>query len=163
MLVGLVADTHGLFRPECVQVLAGVDLILHAGDVGGAHVLEQLGRIAPVQAVLGNTDSLGAGLPLSLDLDLGGLAVHVSHGDELGTPRPTGLVQRYGADVIVYGHTHRPIVEWIGRQLVVNPGAAGPPRFNLVPSVGLLRIVDGAADVEIRALVGGRRRAGDAL
>jgi len=152
-LVGLVADTHGLVRPQCLSALRGVDLILHAGDVGGAHVLEELGRVAPVRAVSGNVDSLTSGLPGTLDLEVAGLTVHVSHGHELGMPRPTGLVQRYGADIVVYGHTHRALVEWVGRQLVVNPGAAGPARFHLVPSVAWLRIAGGEAEVELRALV----------
>jgi putative phosphoesterase len=140
-------------RRECLSALRGVDVILHAGDVGGAHVLEELARVAPVRAVSGNVDALTSGLPATLELEVGGLTVHVSHGHELGVPRPTGLVQRYGADIIVYGHTHRALVEWVGRQLVVNPGAAGPARFHLVPSVAWLRIAGGEADVELRALV----------
>lgn len=150
--VGLVADTHGLVRPECLGALAGVELILHAGDVGGAHVLEALGRVAPVHAVAGNTDLPGSGLPPVFALDVGGVAIHVSHGHELGAPTPLKLVSRYGADVLVYGHTHRALVERIGAQLVVNPGAAGPGRFQLVPSVAILTIERGRPEVEIRAL-----------
>jgi hypothetical protein len=151
--IGLVADTHGLVRPECLKALAGVELILHAGDVGGAHVLEDLGRLAPVHAVAGNTDLPGCGLPAVVHLERGGLAIHVSHGHEVGAPTPLKLASRYGADVLVYGHTHRALAERIGAQLVVNPGAAGPGRFNLVPSVAILTIDLGRADVDIRALV----------
>lgn len=151
--VGLIADTHGRVRPECARALAGVELILHAGDVGGAHVLDELGRIAPVRAVYGNTDVFGEGLPATLDLEVGGVSLHVSHGHELGMPTPARLVQRYGADVIVFGHTHRALVERIGRQLVINPGAAGPARFHFVPSVARLTVEDGAANVEVVALV----------
>jgi hypothetical protein len=150
--VGLVADTHGLVRPECLTALAGVRLILHAGDVGGAHVLEALGRVAPVHAVSGNTDLPGAGLSGAVVVDVGGVSIHVSHGHELGAPTPTKLVGRYGADVIVYGHTHRALVERIGAQLVVNPGAAGPARFRLVPSVAILTVHGGRADAEVRVL-----------
>jgi putative phosphoesterase len=148
-IIGLISDTHGQVRAACAQALAGVELILHAGDVGGAHVLEALEQIAPVRAVHGNTDVFGAGLPASLHVDVGGLSIHVSHGHELGSPTPATLAARYGADVIVYGHTHRALVERIGRHLVVNPGAAGPTRFRLVPSAARLVIEDGQARVEI--------------
>jgi putative phosphoesterase len=152
-VIGLIADTHGQVRPECARALTGVELILHAGDVGGAHVLEELGRIAPVRAVCGNTDLLTSGLPAAVDLEVDGVSIHVSHGHELGAPTPTRLVERYGADVVVYGHTHRALVERIGRQLIVNPGAAGPARFRFVPSVARLVIADGAATVDLVALV----------
>jgi len=152
VVVGLVSDTHGLVRPECLRALAGSDLILHAGDVGGAHVLEALRQIAPVHAVCGNTDVFGAGLPARVAFEVGGLAIHVSHGNEVGSPTPVRLVQRYGADVIVFGHTHRPVIERIGRQLVVNPGAAGPARFHLVPSIARLVIEAGEARAELVAL-----------
>lgn len=154
LVIGLISDTHGLVRPDVKRVFAGVSHILHAGDVGGAGVLAALGAIAPVAAVFGNTDAFDeTRLPASLDLELGGLRVHVSHGHELGSPTPVGLVARYDADVIVFGHTHQPLVERIGRQVVVNPGAAGPARFRLVPSVAKLTIAGGEVGVEHLALV----------
>ena len=134
-------------------MLRDVELILHAGDVGGPDVVARLAEIAPVHAVRGNNDMSLRDLPGRLDLQLGGLRIHVSHGDEIGAPTPLGLVRRYDADVIVYGHTHRAVVERIGRQLVVNPGAAGPGRFRLVPSVGKLTIANGEAEAEILAVV----------
>ena len=153
VVVRLVSDTHGLVRPECLRALAGVDLILHAGDVGGDDVIATLRTVAPVHAVHGNTDPLIGGLPATVSLDVGGVSIHVSHGNELGAPTPARLVQRYGADVIVFGHTHRAVIERIGRQLVVNPGAAGPARFRLVPSIARLVVEGGAADASIVALV----------
>lgn len=141
MLVGLVADTHGLIRPEALRALAGVDLILHAGDVGRQDVITALEKVAAVNAVFGNTDAAGF-WPAAIDIDLEGLRVHVSHGHEVGSPTPERLAARYNADVIVYGHTHRPLIKQIGPTLVVNPGAAGPRRFNLRPSVALLRLPD---------------------
>ena len=154
MVIGLISDTHGLFRPECVDALAGSDVILHAGDVGGQHVLDALRAIAPVHAVFGNIDPIGApGLTERLELDFDGVRVHVSHGHELGAPTPLRLVQRYDADVLVYGHTHKPLVEWIGRQLIVNPGAAGPARFHLTPCVAKLTIENGDARADLIALV----------
>ena len=148
--IGLISDTHGLLRPEVHAALAGVELSLHAGDVGGAEILAELSLIAPVQAVAGNCDDPWAsGLPLALDLAFDEVRVHVSHGHELGVPTPAQLLKRYAADVIVYGHTHRPLVERHGSRLVVNPGAAGPRRFQLKPSVAHLTIARGQCDVLI--------------
>jgi uncharacterized protein len=149
VLVGLISDTHGLVRPEIYDALAGVELILHSGDVGDAHVLTEIRALAPVYAVYGNTDAADTGLPAAIDMDLGGLSVHMSHGHELGSPTPDRLLARYKADVIVFGHTHAPLVERAGRRLVVNPGAAGPRRFSLKPSVAKMTIANGRADVEL--------------
>ena len=149
MIVGLISDTHSLIRAEALAALDGVELILHAGDVGGEHVLRELRGIAPVHAVHGNVDDPAMGLPPRVDLVLDGVSVLVSHGHELGSPRPETLVARYSADVIVFGHTHKPLIDRHGKSLVVNPGAAGPRRFNLQPSVGLLRIQNGGASAEI--------------
>jgi putative phosphoesterase len=143
MLVGLIADTHGLVRPEALGALKGVDLILHAGDVGGPRVIAALETLAPVQAVYGNTDPPET-LPQAIDSTLEGVRVHVSHGHEVGSPTPERLVARYRADVIVYGHTHRPLLKEVGGTLVINPGAAGPRRFNLQPSVAVLSLPDRA-------------------
>ena len=141
MLIGLISDTHGLMRPEALRALSGVDLILHAGDVGAPAVLDALWAIAPVHAVRGNVDLAGRRAPRrAVDLQLDGVRVHLSHGHELGSPTPAALAARYDADVIVYGHTHRPLVTHVGPTLVVNPGAAGAARFNLKPSVGLLTL-----------------------
>jgi putative phosphoesterase len=150
MLVGLVSDTHGLLRPEVFPALEGVELILHAGDVGGQGILDELGAIAPVHAVFGNTDPPGEpNLRARVALNCEGLSVHVSHGHELGSPTAERLLARYTADIIVFGHTHKPLVERSGARLVVNPGAAGPRRFNLKPSVARMSVNDGQADVEI--------------
>jgi hypothetical protein len=152
VLVGLISDTHSLMRAEALAALDGVELILHAGDVGTHAVLRELSAIAPVHAVAGNTDGPELDLARLADLTLGGLKVILTHGHELGSPTPDNLSERYTADVIVYGHTHRPLVATRGRTLIVNPGAAGPRRFNLKPSVGLLRIETGRAAAEIVAL-----------
>jgi|SRR5215203_6048092 len=140
MLIGLISDTHGLIRPEALEALNGVDLILHAGDVGAAAVLHALSAIAPIHAVRGNVDPAGGPLRSAIDLHLEGLRVHLSHGHELGSPTPAGLAARYDADVIVYGHTHRALIAEVGGTLVLNPGAAGAARFNLKPSIGLLTL-----------------------
>ncbi len=149
MLVGLISDTHGLIRAEALAALAGVELILHAGDVGSFAVLRELQGIASVHAVVGNTDDPILGLPPQVNLTLGALSIHMSHGHEAGSPTPDNLVRRYSADVIVYGHTHKPLIATRGKTLIVNPGAAGARRFNLQPSVGLLRLDKGTASAEI--------------
>jgi len=149
MLIGLISDTHGLVRPQVHTALAGVEQILHAGDVGDDTILDELALIAPVQAVMGNTDDARPRLARSLELVLGGLRVHVSHGHEIGSPAPERLAAEYDADVIVYGHTHRQLITRVGGRLVINPGAAGARRFRLEPSVALLRIEDGQASAEL--------------
>ncbi|MGZ8804890.1 MAG: metallophosphoesterase family protein, partial [Microbacterium sp.] len=149
IIIGLVSDTHGLFRPAIADALAGVSLILHAGDVGADAVLQELGAIAPVRAVYGNVDSVRPPLEARLALEVGGLGIHMSHGHELGSPTPDKLLARYRGDVLIFGHTHTPLVHREGSRLVVNPGAAGPKRFNLKPSVAKLVIAAGVATAEI--------------
>jgi hypothetical protein len=150
MRIGLISDTHGLVRPSVHTALAGVDLILHAGDVGGDEILDELALIAPVLAVYGNTDAPGRPrLTESIDRAFDGVRVHVSHGHEVGSPTPAKLLERYAADVIVYGHTHRQLITRAGGRMVVNPGAAGARRFKLEPSVAILTIGDGRAEVEL--------------
>jgi uncharacterized protein len=150
VVVGLVSDTHGLVRPEVHDALAGVSLILHAGDVGGEEILLELETIAPVEAVWGNTDPRGSPrLRAEIVRQVAGVTIHVSHGHELGRPTPAGLLAAYPQDVLVYGHTHRQLVVHAEGRLVVNPGAAGPRRFDVVPSVARLTLADGRAEVEI--------------
>ena len=150
MRIGLISDTHGLLRPEALAALAGVELILHAGDVGGAAVLAGLRRLAPVQAVWGNVDDThDPDLDPCIEVALDELRIHVSHGHELGSPTPDALLGRYDADVIVYGHTHKALIHRAGRRLVVNPGAAGPRRFNVRPSVAILEVEGDRADAEL--------------
>jgi putative phosphoesterase len=152
-VIGLISDTHGLVRSDVHDVLAGVELILHAGDVGGGDVLDELATIAPVIAVSGNTDPAGdPRLVRSIERTIDGVSIHVSHGHELGSPTPEKLFKRYAADVLVYGHTHRQLVTRNGRRWAVNPGAAGARRFDLMPSVGRLTIENGVPAVEIVTL-----------
>ena len=149
-VLGLISDTHGLMRPGVHAALAGVELILHAGDVGGSEILDELSLIAPVRAVTGNTDVPGEpGLSEEITLEIDSLRVHVSHGHEVGSPTPAKLAARYNADVVVYGHTHQQLVTRLDGRLFINPGAAGPKRFKLSPSVGRLTITHGKAEVEI--------------
>ena len=152
-VIGVISDTHGLLRPDVHPALAGVELILHAGDVGGDEILMELELIAPVHAVYGNTDPVGLpGLLPAIDIVVDGVSIHVSHGHEVGSPTPQKLLERYAADVVVYGHTHRPLIARASGRLVLNPGAAGPRRFDIMPSVARLTIADGRADAELVAL-----------
>jgi putative phosphoesterase len=89
------------------------------------------------------------GLNESINLELGGLRIHVSHGHEVGSPTPERLAARYDSDVVIYGHTHRPLVTPLNGHLFVNPGAAGPKRFKLSASVGIMTICDGKPEVSI--------------
>ena len=149
-VIGLISDTHGLVRADVHRALAGVELILHAGDVGGDEVLDELALIAPVLAVYGNTDAPGdPRLAQEIERTIGGVRIHVSHGHELGSPTPKKLLERYAANVIVYGHTHQQHVSLADGRLVVNPGAAGPRRFKLEPSVARLTIANRKAEVEL--------------
>jgi uncharacterized protein len=148
--IGLISDTHGLLRPDVHRALAGVSMILHAGDVCGDEILDELNLIAPTQAVYGNCDEpWNSHLVERLDLEVAGVRIHVSHGHELGRPKPSAVAAAYDADVCVYGHTHKQVIERVDGRLIVNPGAAGPRRFDLVPCVAVLTIAEGRAEAEL--------------
>lgn len=155
-VVGLISDTHGQVRPDVHTALAGTDVILHAGDVGGDGVLDELSLIAPVRAVFGNTDDPGdPRLEAEIVYEVDGVSIHVSHGHETGTPTPAKLFARYPQQVIVYGHTHRQLETRDGTRLAINPGAAGPRRFRLEPSVVRLTVRDGVVETEVVTLATG--------
>jgi putative phosphoesterase len=147
MRLGVIADTHGLLRPEVFQAFAEVDHILHAGDIGPPELLTELQAVAPVTAVYGNTDGmeLRRMLPQVAALRLDGFDIVVTHGDQLGSPTPQALNAAFpDAQIIVYGHTHRPLLTVVDVVVtVMNPGGAGPRRFNLPPSVGILELEPG--------------------
>lgn len=148
-VIGLISDTHGLVRPGVFEALQGVEMILHAGDVGSG-VLSDLRAIAPVMAVVGNTDRIGdPELTQSIEREFDSVRVHVSHGHELGSPRPETLLETYDADVIVYGHTHKQLVTRYENRWVVNPGAAGPRRFNLPASLARMTIRGTDVSIEL--------------
>ena len=155
-VAGVISDTHGLLRPEVGTAFAGVSLILHAGDVGGPSVIHALSAIAPVEAVFGNVDDVyDPSLARERVVTLGGVTIHVSHGHELGRPTPALMLARYRGDVVIFGHTHKAVVVRDGERVAFNPGAAGPRRFDVQPSVARLTITAGdppAIDVEIISL-----------
>jgi putative phosphoesterase len=147
MRLGVISDTHGLLRPQVFDAFAAVDHILHAGDVGSLDLLEELRALAPVTAVYGNTDGaeLRSRLPSVATVQLDGFDIVVTHGDQLGSPTPEALNAAFpDAQIIVYGHTHRPLLTLVDVVVtVMNPGGAGARRFNLPPSVGILELEPG--------------------
>jgi putative phosphoesterase len=147
MRLGIISDTHGLLRPEVFDVFRAVDHILHGGDVGPSAILTDLEALAPVTAVYGNTDgpALRSRLPQVAAVRLDGFDIVVTHGDQLGSPTPVGLHEAFpDAEIIVYGHTHQPHLELVDRTVtVMNPGSAGPRRFSLPVSVGIVELEPG--------------------
>jgi putative phosphoesterase len=147
--LGIISDTHNLLRPEVLEVFSQVDHILHGGDVGDADILVQLEALAPVTAVFGNTDgsSLRRKLPQAAQVELDGFDIVVTHGDQLGSPPTPALLHQAfpRAEIIVYGHTHKPVLELVDKTVtVMNPGSAGPKRFDRpAPSVGIMELEPG--------------------
>jgi uncharacterized protein len=144
MRLGVIADTHGLLRPEVFRAFEQVDHIVHAGDLGSLDLLTELQALGPVTAVFGNTDGfeVRSCLPEVATIELDGFDIVVTHGDQLGSPTPEKLNAAFpDAQIIVYGHTHRPLLTVV--DTVMNPGSAGPRRFKLAPSVGILELEPG--------------------
>lgn len=142
MKIGLISDTHGKLRNEVFDAFGDVELIIHAGDIGSAEIITALEAIAPVHAVHGNMDGFEIRrlYQETIALDVAGKRIQVAHGHLLGSPNPENLRAEYpDADVIIYGHTHQKLLD-AAPPLVVNPGAAGPARFNLRPSVAILTV-----------------------
>jgi len=145
--LGVISDTHGMLRREVFDVFKEVDHILHGGDVGRLDLLVELEALAPVTAVYGNSDDLEirGRLPQVAEVELDGFAIVVTHGDQFGSPTPAKLVAAFPkAEIIIYGHSHRPLLELVDRTItVMNPGGAGAPRFGIPPSVGILELEAG--------------------
>jgi putative phosphoesterase len=145
--LGIIADTHGLLRPEVFEAFAEVDHILHAGDVGPAALLDELAALAPVTAVYGNTDGyeLRSRLPQVARVELDGFTIVITHGDQFGSPTPEKLHTAFpDAEILVFGHTHRPLLTLVDVVVtVMNPGGAGARRFGLPPSVGIMELEAG--------------------
>jgi uncharacterized protein len=147
MLIGVISDTHGLLRPEAASALKGVEHILHAGDVGDPGILERLRAIAPVIAIRGNVDMGGAcaQLPDTELVELGGRAIYMLHDREALDLDPVAA----GIAVVVSGHSHRPSILRHKGVLYFNPGSAGPRRFSLPVTVGMLRAGESGVEAEI--------------
>jgi putative phosphoesterase len=159
MKIGIVGDTHGFFDPRLAELLAGAEAILHTGDVGAPEVLDELRRIAPVQAVRGNLDPVELDLPVSRRLQFGSVGVELCHqlpvpqaeleawsdGELLGKMQPErrdAFLETFdeGTRVVVFGHSHQPCLVTLGHRLFLNPGSAGKQRFSLPRACGLLEV-----------------------
>ena len=148
MRIGLISDTHGLVRPEALHFLEGSDVIVHAGDIGSAAVLEALRAIAPLHAIRGNNDGAdwAQGIPDTLALDLDGVRLFVLHDHKTLKKWPAPA----GTQVVACGHSHKPLVSrHADGFLLVNPGSAGPRRFKLPVSAAEL-VTDGSGSFETR-------------
>lgn len=148
--IGLIADTHGLLRPQALAALEGCDHILHAGDIGKPEILDTLRQLAPLSVVRGNNDTQdwAQAIPHDLSLQLGGACLYLVH-DQADIP--TDLATR-GVDAIITGHSHKPLITQRDGILHINPGSAGPRRFKLPIAVGSLLIEDGRVRAELREL-----------
>ena len=145
-LIGVISDTHGLVRPQAVEALAGVDMILHAGDIGNQKVLDTLKQIAPVVAVRGNNDKgeWAESLPDWEVIEIGNVTIYMLHDVKEIDISPAGSFQ-----VVVSGHSHKPSVEERRGVLYVNPGSAGPRRFTLPVSLAHLRVAGETVEANI--------------
>ena len=137
-MIGVISDTHGLLRPAAIEALRGVEHILHAGDVGDASILDSLRNVAPVTAIRGNIDVGGpcSHLPATEVVTLHGHTFYMLHDRQALDLDPAAA----GFSAVISGHSHKPLIEWRQGVLYMNPGSAGPRRFSLPVSIGLLTI-----------------------
>ena len=146
-VLGVISDTHGLMRPEAIRALDGVEMIIHAGDIGAPEVLQALHAIAPVVAVRGNNDKgeWAQALPETEVIEVGGVALYVLHDAKALDLDPAAA----GFHAVISGHSHRPAVAKRQGVLFLNPGSAGPRRFTLPVSVARLTVRGGVIDAQL--------------
>ena len=149
-IVGLIADTHGLLRPQALHLLRGSDHIVHAGDVGNPAILAELAAIAPLTAIRGNIDIApwAATLPDMALLTVAGARIHVLHSLADLVPHQAGA----GYHAVIHGHSHKPEIRRQDGVLYINPGSAGPRRFSLPISLARLTIEAGNLSAELLAI-----------
>ena len=145
--IGVISDTHGLLRPQALAALSGVELIIHAGDIGDPRILSKLERLAPVHAVRGNIDrgDWAADLPLTRVVEVGGVHLYVLHELFCLDLDPAAA----GFAAVIFGHSHSPHLERKNGVLYLNPGSAGPKRFTLPVAIARLQILGSALTAEI--------------
>lgn len=151
VLLGVISDTHGLLRPEALKALRGVDLIIHAGDIGNPEILSELEKIAPVTSVRGNMDwgSWTEGLQETEVVEVGGVSIFLLHNQDLLDLSPAGA----GFHAVVFGHTHVPEIRRENGVLYLNPGSAGPVRGSKPVSLALVEVEDGRLMPRIITLI----------
>lgn len=165
MKIGIVSDTHGYFDPLLTPLLDGVDLILHAGDVGSREVLNEFESIAPTHAVRGNVDPPELGLPMSRTVEIGGFPVEMLHilTSEQAVPENPGEAGAFTAKfkhirrAVIFGHTHQPATFTEENTLFINPGSAGKKRFSLPRCFSLMQLSDTLCQVNTISLEGYNR------
>jgi putative phosphoesterase len=150
MTIGLISDTHALLRPQAIDALRGVDLIVHAGDIGSLDVIDGLSAIAPVRAIRGNIDkeTWAHRFPTDDVIEIAGKYLYVLHNRHDIDLDPAAA----GFDVVISGHSHQPSIDTVNGVLFVNPGSAGPRRFKLPIAVAKLRLTPHAIEAEIQEL-----------
>jgi putative phosphoesterase len=146
-VLGVISDTHGLIRPEAIKALDGVEMIIHAGDIGAPEVLQALHAVAPVVAVRGNNDKgeWAHALPETEVIEVGGVALYVLHDAKALDLDPVAA----GFHAVISGHSHRPAMARRQGVLFLNPGSAGPRRFKLPISVARLTIRGDIIDAQL--------------
>lgn len=144
-LIGMISDTHGLLRPQAVEALRGVDQILHAGDIGKPEVLDGLRKIAPLIAIRGNNDKgpWTEAIAETERIEIGGISIYMLHNLKELDIDPS----REGFNIVIAGHSHKPLNEIRSGVLYLNPGSAGPRRFKLPVSIAHLQIQNGSVSV----------------
>jgi hypothetical protein len=147
MRIGVISDTHGLLRPEALKALQGAEHILHAGDIGDPAILDALRAVAPVTAIRGNIDEGGpcGNLPSTELVERSGRSIYMLHDVKQLDLNPEAA----GIAAVVFGHSHKPLVEWRRGVLFLNPGSAGPRRFQLPVSLAWLHIETDKLDARI--------------
>lgn len=161
MRIGIISDTHGSFHPAIAEVFASVDHILHAGDIGGAHILDALRKLAPVTSVDGNNDDASGEEIVRTRLgSLGVLLTHILPRPHKPGPHVARSLRAEPADLVVFGHSHLPHNEIVGGVRFFNPASAGPRRFDYPKSVGILERRNGGWEAVHIAL---DERSSDAL
>jgi putative phosphoesterase len=147
VIIGVISDTHGLLRPEAVELLRGSEHIIHAGDIGAPEIIPELRKIAPVTAIRGNVDTQAwaRGFAETEVVELGGLHIYVIHDANAIDLNPKAA----GFAAVISGHSHQPKQEMKNGVLYFNPGSAGPRRFKLPISVGRMEIVGGRVSATI--------------
>jgi putative phosphoesterase len=150
--IGVISDTHGILRPEAEQRLAGVTHIIHAGDIGCPEVIDRLRRIAPVIAIRGNVDkgAWAENYPDTETVRLGGQSIHILHDIHDLQLDPAAC----GINVVISGHSHRPLIETTGGVLYLNPGSAGPRRFKLPITLATMDLTASGPKARLHRLAG---------
>ncbi|OGR17259.1 MAG: YfcE family phosphodiesterase [Desulfobacterales bacterium GWB2_56_26] len=145
--IGIIADTHGLMRPEALKALQGSELIIHAGDIGNPQIMEELRTIAPIVAVRGNIDKeqWAQALPERESIEWAGISLYVIHDIKELDLDPAAA----GFAAVISGHSHRPSIRHRSGVLLINPGSAGPRRFTLPVSVALIEVQNGAIEARL--------------